>query len=151
VQAFWLSVGNGQQARDCDGKEGVAGSSRQRALENPLETAGFFVVVATRIGGDSLRGPHLGRVLEVSGFAEGVKRGPNTRGGTPNPSVASRSMPDDHAVQTWIRRNEAARAEDRRRDLERSMSERLEEAVRLSRIAAELETNLRREPDVRTG
>jgi hypothetical protein len=31
------------------------------------------------------------------------------------------------------------------------MSERLEEAVRLSRIAAELETNLRREPDVRTG
>jgi hypothetical protein len=45
-------------------------------------------------------------------------------------------MPDDHAVQAWIRRNEAARAEDRRRDLERSMSERLEEAVRLSRIAA---------------
>ena len=60
-------------------------------------------------------------------------------------------MPDDHAVHEWIRRNEAARAEDRRRDLERSMSERLEEAVRLSRIAAELETNLRREPDVRTG
>jgi hypothetical protein len=60
-------------------------------------------------------------------------------------------MPDDHAVQAWIRRNEAARAEDRRRDLERSMSERLEEAVRLSRIAAELETNLRRDPDVRTG
>jgi hypothetical protein len=60
-------------------------------------------------------------------------------------------MPDDRAVQAWIRRNEAARAEDRRRDLERSMSERLEEAVRLSRIAAELETNMRREPDVRTG
>ena len=60
-------------------------------------------------------------------------------------------MPDDHAVQAWIRRNEAARAEDRRRDHERSMSERLEEAVRLSRIAAELETNLRREPDVRSG
>jgi hypothetical protein len=60
-------------------------------------------------------------------------------------------MPDDRAVQAWIRRNEAARAEDHRRDLERSMSERLEEAVRLSRIAAELETNLRREPDVRTG
>jgi hypothetical protein len=34
------------------------------------------------------------------------------------------SMPDDHAVQAWIRRNEAARAEDRRRDTERSMSER---------------------------
>jgi hypothetical protein len=31
-------------------------------------------------------------------------------------------MPDDHAVQAWIRRNEAARAEDRRRDHERSMS-----------------------------
>jgi hypothetical protein len=31
------------------------------------------------------------------------------------------------------------------------MSERLEVAVRLSRIAAELETNLRREPDVRAG
>lgn len=60
-------------------------------------------------------------------------------------------MPDDRAVQAWIRRNEAARAEDRRRDIERSMSERLEEAVRLSRVAAELETNLRREPDVRTG
>lgn len=70
---------------------------------------------------------------------------------TPNPGVRSLSMPDDHAVQSWIRRNEAARAEDRRRDLERSMSERLEEAVRLSRIAAELETNLRREPDVRSG
>ena len=59
-------------------------------------------------------------------------------------------MPDDRAVQAWIRRNEAARAEDRRRDLERSMSQRLEEAVRLSRIAAELEAN-RREPDVRSG
>ncbi len=30
------------------------------------------------------------------------------------------------------------------------MSERLEEAVRLSRIAAELEANVRREPDVWT-
>jgi len=60
-------------------------------------------------------------------------------------------MPDDRAVQVWIRRNEAARAEDRRRDLERSMAERLEEAVRLSRIAAELQANLRREPDVRAG
>jgi hypothetical protein len=60
-------------------------------------------------------------------------------------------MPDDQAVQAWVRRNEAARSEDRRRDLERSMSERLEEAVRLSRIAAELEANLGREPDVRAG
>jgi hypothetical protein len=60
-------------------------------------------------------------------------------------------MPDDHAVQAWIRRNEAARAEDRGRDSERSMSERLEEAIRLSRIAAELAANVRREPDVRAG
>jgi hypothetical protein len=59
-------------------------------------------------------------------------------------------MPDDHAIEAWIRRNAAARAEDRRLDLERSMSERLEEAVRLSRTAAELKANLRREPDVRT-
>jgi hypothetical protein len=58
-------------------------------------------------------------------------------------------MPDEEAVQGWIRRNEAARAEDRRRDLERSMSERLEEAVRLSRLASELASNLGRDPDVR--
>jgi hypothetical protein len=60
-------------------------------------------------------------------------------------------MPDEEAVQAWIRRNEAARAEDRRRDLERSMSERLEEAVRLSRLASELAANLGRDPDVRSG
>jgi hypothetical protein len=60
-------------------------------------------------------------------------------------------MPDDQAVQAWIRRNEAARAEDRRRDLERSMSERLEEAVRLSRLASELAANLGGDPDVRAG
>ena len=61
------------------------------------------------------------------------------------------TMPDQQAVEAWVRRNEAARAEDRRRDLERSMSERLEEAVRLSRIASELEANLGRDPDVRAG
>jgi hypothetical protein len=60
-------------------------------------------------------------------------------------------MPDSETVQAWIRRNEAARAEDRRRDATRSMSARLEEAVRLSRIASELDENLRREPDVRSG
>jgi hypothetical protein len=60
-------------------------------------------------------------------------------------------MPDSEIVQAWIRRNEAARREDRRRDSERSMSARLEEAVRLSRIASELEENLSREPDVRSG
>jgi hypothetical protein len=43
---------------------------------------------------------------------------------------------------SWARRNEAAPAEDRRRGRERSMSERLEEAVRLSRSASELEANL---------
>jgi hypothetical protein len=56
-------------------------------------------------------------------------------------------MPDPRAVDEWIRRNEAARAKDRRRDAQRAMSERLEEAVRLSRLAAELEANL--DPDVR--
>ena len=61
-----------------------------------------------------------------------------------------RRMPDSEVVQAWIRRNEAARAEDRRRDAERSMSERLEEAIRLSRVASELEENMGREPDVRS-
>lgn len=61
-----------------------------------------------------------------------------------------RRMPDSDAVSAWVRRNEAGRAEDRRRDQERSMSERLEEAVRLSRVAAELDQNLDREPDVRS-
>jgi hypothetical protein len=60
-------------------------------------------------------------------------------------------MPDQEAVEAWVRRNEAARAEDRRRERERSMAERLEEAVLLSRTAAKLEANLRREPDVRSG
>jgi hypothetical protein len=60
-------------------------------------------------------------------------------------------MRDSEAVQAWIRRNEAARAEDRRRDTQRSMSERLEEAVRLSRIASELHENLGGSPDVRPG
>jgi hypothetical protein len=55
-------------------------------------------------------------------------------------------MRDSESVQRWIRRNEAARVEDRRRDAERSMSERLEEAVRLSRIASELHENLGRSP-----
>ena len=62
-----------------------------------------------------------------------------------------RHMPDSDAVSGWIRRNEAGRAEDRRRDQERSMSERLEEAVRLSRVADELGQNMDREPDVRSG
>jgi hypothetical protein len=60
-------------------------------------------------------------------------------------------MPDQEAVEAWVRRTEAARAEDRRRDRERSMSERLEEAVRLSRMASELEANLGRDPDGRAG
>jgi hypothetical protein len=60
-------------------------------------------------------------------------------------------MPDSEAVRAWVRRNEAARAEDRRRNAERSMADRLAEAVRLSRIAAELEHNVRHDPDVRSG
>ena len=58
-------------------------------------------------------------------------------------------MPDSDVAREWIRRNEAARREDRSRDAERSMSERLDEAVRLSRIASELSENLGR--DVRPG
>jgi hypothetical protein len=58
-------------------------------------------------------------------------------------------MPDSDAVRAWVRRNEAARAEDRRRDAERSMADLLAEAVRLSRVASELEENLRK-PDVRS-
>jgi len=60
-------------------------------------------------------------------------------------------MPDSDAVREWVRRNEAGRAEDRRRAAERSMSERLEEAVRLSRIASELDENMDRAPHVRSG
>jgi hypothetical protein len=59
-------------------------------------------------------------------------------------------MPDSDAVRAWVRRNEAARAEDRRRDAERSMADLLAEAVRLSRVASELEENLRGTPDVRS-
>jgi hypothetical protein len=60
-------------------------------------------------------------------------------------------MADSETVQAWIRRNEAARVLDRRRDAERRMSERLEEAVRLSRVASELHENLGRSPGVRAG
>ena len=52
-------------------------------------------------------------------------------------------MLDREAVTAWIRRNEAARSEDRKRDAQQSMSECLEEAVRLSRTASELAENLR--------
>jgi hypothetical protein len=58
-------------------------------------------------------------------------------------------MPDEAVVQAWISRNEAARAHDRDRDRERPMSERLEETVALSRLAAELAENLGRDRDVR--
>ena len=60
-------------------------------------------------------------------------------------------MPDSDAVRAWVRRNEAARAEDRRRDAERPMADLLAEAVRLSRVASELEENLPGKPDVRSG
>jgi hypothetical protein len=59
-------------------------------------------------------------------------------------------MPDSEAVRAWVRRNEAARAEDRRRDAERPVADLLAEAVRLSRVASELAENLRRNPDVRS-
>ena len=50
-------------------------------------------------------------------------------------------MPDEEAVKASIRRNEAARAVDRRQALGRSMSVRLEESVRVSRVASELAAN----------
>jgi hypothetical protein len=64
--------------------------------------------------------------------------------------IYDRTVPDSDAVHEWIRRNDAGRMEDRRRDAERSMAERLEEAIRLSRVASELEENMGREPDVRS-
>jgi hypothetical protein len=60
-----------------------------------------------------------------------------------------RPMPDSEAVERWMRQNQAAREADRQEAADRSMSSRLAEAVRLSRIAAELEDNLRRASDVR--
>ena len=60
-----------------------------------------------------------------------------------------RRMPDSEAVERWMQQNEAAREADRQAAADRSMSSRLAEAVRLSCIAAELENNLRRAPDVR--
>jgi hypothetical protein len=60
-----------------------------------------------------------------------------------------RHMPDSEAVERWMRQNQAAREADRQEAANRSMSSRLAEAVRLSRIAAELEDNLRHAPDVR--
>jgi len=58
-----------------------------------------------------------------------------------------RRMPDSDAVERWLRQNEAAREADRREAFGRSMSSRLAEAVRLSRVAAELEENLRDSDD----
>jgi hypothetical protein len=60
-----------------------------------------------------------------------------------------RHMPDSEAVERWMRQNQAAREADRQAAADRSMSSRLAEAVRLSRITAELEDNLRHAPDVR--
>jgi hypothetical protein len=60
-------------------------------------------------------------------------------------------MPDDEAVRAWIRRNEAARAEDRRLDVERPISERIEESIRVSRVVAELRQNMGRKSDRRDG
>jgi hypothetical protein len=58
-------------------------------------------------------------------------------------------MPDSEAVNRWMRQNEAARKADRQAAADRPMSSRLAEAVRLSRVASELEENLRRAADVR--
>ena len=59
-------------------------------------------------------------------------------------------MPDQEAVEAWIRRERGSAGGDRRRDLERYISERLAEAVRLSRMASKLESNVGGDSDVRT-
>jgi hypothetical protein len=58
-------------------------------------------------------------------------------------------MPDQRAVDEWVRRNAAARTVDRKDNLESEMSECLEAAIRLSRMASELEANVDREVDSR--
>ena len=114
--------------------EGLAGPPVLKSTQRPARWQGR----ATRLGSGAWR----------RGRAAPQRRvGRVFRGGGYDPLA----MPDEIAVEAWVRRNEAVRAEDRRQDLERSMSERLEEAVRLSRMASELEANLGRDSDVRTG
>ena len=124
-----------------NGKEGVDGSSpSEGSCEGPGSGA-FFVGGFEGAGALPLPGPRLGRIPKVSADSASIRLIPQY----------DRGMPDSEAISAWIRRNEAARTEDRRRDAERSMSERLEQAVRLSRTASELAENMGRSPDVRPG
>ena len=59
-------------------------------------------------------------------------------------------MPSDAEVERWIQLNEAARAADRAADRQRSMSDLLDETVRLSMVVSELRANIEPEPDVRS-
>ena len=142
------------------GKEGVAGSSPAEGFQtNRVNTAtfprrlhhpdgGVSGVSIARARIDQPERPERAETSVTKAMALGAAmrplEGPSRSGG-----YDQSTMPDREAVEAWVRRNEAARAEDRRRDLERSMEERLEEAVRLSRIASELEANLGHDPDVR--
>jgi len=56
-------------------------------------------------------------------------------------------MPTQAEMDAWIRRNEAARAADLETDAKLSMSERLEQTVRLSRMVTELRDSHRPMPD----
>ena len=58
-------------------------------------------------------------------------------------------MPSDADVDRWIRLNEAARAADRAADRQRSMSDLLDETIRLSMVVSELRASIKPEPDVR--
>jgi hypothetical protein len=77
-QAFWLCMRQRDDAPDCHGKEGVAGSS---PAEGSKERPGFAAFPGP--GGSGLRArwlrrPLLGRVREVSGFTEGVRSSADT-------------------------------------------------------------------------
>jgi hypothetical protein len=60
-------------------------------------------------------------------------------------------MPSPTEVEAWIRRNEAVREADRAADLERPMTELLEETARLSQVVSELRAGVERALDVRPG
>jgi hypothetical protein len=58
-------------------------------------------------------------------------------------------MPTPEQVAQWIRRNEAARRLDLAADRAKTMSERLAEAARLSRVATGMRDHLERAPRAR--
>jgi hypothetical protein len=58
-------------------------------------------------------------------------------------------MPTPDQVSQWIRRNEAARRADLAADRAKTMSERLAEAARLSRVATGMRDHVERAPRAR--